>query len=56
MFTPEAINNFWTALSITGKGMFGIFVFMGLFYLLIKVLDRAFPKSVEELRSDSNKD
>lgn len=50
MFTQETINNFWNAIIITGKGMFGIFVFMGLFYLLIKVLDKLFPMSVDELR------
>jgi hypothetical protein len=50
VFTQETINNFWNALVITGKGMLGIFIFMGLFYLLIILLDKIFPMSVEELR------
>ena len=36
-----------TALEIMGKGMLGIFIFMGLFYLMIKVLDKLFPKEIE---------
>lgn len=52
MFTQEAINNFWNAVVITGKGMMGIFIFMGLFYLIIKLLDKLFPKEIE--REESN--
>jgi len=47
MISQEALNTFWYALSITGKGMFGIFVFMGLFYLIIKLLDIFFPQKIE---------
>ncbi len=50
MFNQEIINNFWNAIVITGKGMLGIFIFMGLFYLLIVALDKLFPMSVDELR------
>jgi len=48
MFSQQVIDTFWNALVITGKGMLGIFVFMGLFYLIIKLLDKLFPQSLEE--------
>jgi len=44
MFTPEVLNNFYEALSVTGKGMGGIFIFMAVFYLVIKLLDKLFPQ------------
>jgi len=45
--TQETWNTFWYALSITGKGMLGIFIFMGIFYLIIKLLDIVFPQRIE---------
>ena len=48
MFTPEIINNFYEALSVTGKGMAGIFIFMAIFYLVIKLLDKVFPQKHNE--------
>lgn len=48
MLTQEVMNTFWYAVSITGKGMLGIFIFMGLFYLLIKLLDILFPQKLEK--------
>jgi hypothetical protein len=52
MFNQDVINNFWNSIVITGKGMFGIFIFMGLFYLIIKLLDRIFPKEIEREKSN----
>jgi len=48
MFSQQIIDTFWNALMVTGKGMTGIFVFMGLFYLIIKLIDKLFPQSLEE--------
>lgn len=48
MFSQEVINTFWNALVVTGKGMTGIFVFMGIFYLTIIALDKFFPYKPEE--------
>ncbi|MDP8231598.1 MAG: hypothetical protein P9L91_02895 [Candidatus Zophobacter franzmannii] len=39
-FSTEAISTFIQSLGIMGKGMLGIFVFMGLFYGIIKLLNR----------------
>ncbi|MCX6151800.1 MAG: OadG-related small transporter subunit [Ignavibacteriales bacterium] len=50
MFTQEVINTFWNALIITGKGMTGIFIFMGIFYLTIKLLDKLFPQEIEKTK------
>lgn len=48
MFSQEIINTFWNAFVITGKGMTGIFVFMGIFYLVIRALDKLFPQEAEQ--------
>ncbi|MGE5353881.1 MAG: OadG-related small transporter subunit [Acidobacteriota bacterium] len=48
MITQQAFDNFWNALIITGQGMTGIFIFMGLFYLAIKLLDKMFPYKAEK--------
>ncbi len=48
MISQETLNTFWYAISITGKGMLGIFVFMGIFYLIIKLLDKMFPQVIEK--------
>lgn len=47
MFSQQIIDTFWNALIITGKGMTGIFVFMGIFYAIIKILDKLFPQDIE---------
>jgi hypothetical protein len=47
MLSNEVWNTFWYALSITLKGMIGIFIFMGIFYLIIKLLDIVFPQKIE---------
>lgn len=51
MFTPETLKNFWDSISIMLKGMGGIFVFMFVFFLIIQLIDKMFPKKVE---SESN--
>ncbi len=47
MFSPEILNNFWSSISIMVKGMGGIFIFMFVFYLLIQLIDKFFPKKAE---------
>lgn len=47
MISGTAWNTFLYALSITGKGMLGIFIFMGIFYGIIKLLDVVFPQQIE---------
>ena len=47
MFTQESINVFWQTVNITIKGMGGIFIFMGIFYVLIIAIDKLFPKELE---------
>lgn len=53
MFTQQIINTLWQALSVTVKGMIGIFFFMFLFFLIIQLIDRLFPKEIER---ESSKD
>lgn len=48
MFSQEVINNFYSAVWITVKGMGGIFVFMFLFFILIQLIDKIFPKEIEQ--------
>jgi Na+-transporting methylmalonyl-CoA/oxaloacetate decarboxylase gamma subunit len=48
MFTPEALNNFYAALSVTIKGMAGIFIFMLMFFVIIRLLDIIFPQKHPE--------
>lgn len=47
MFSQDVINVFWQTISITVKGMGGIFLFMFLFFLIVKGLDKLFPKELE---------
>ena len=47
MFSPDILNNFWSSISIMVKGMGGIFIFMFVFYLLIQLIDKFFPKEAE---------
>lgn len=41
------IDNFMSSLVIMGEGMFGIFVFMSLFFGIIVALEKMFPVSKE---------
>lgn len=36
------------ALEITGLGLAGVFLFMTIFYFIIMLLDKLFPKSLEK--------
>jgi hypothetical protein len=47
-FSPEALEGFFETVGILLKGMIGIFVFMLLFYLLIKLLTRIYKDKSEE--------
>jgi len=47
-FSPEAIAILIQSLDIMAKGMLSIFIFMFLFYLLIKSLDKVFNKKQAE--------
>lgn len=47
MFSQEVMNVFWQTLSVTAKGMSGIFLFMFVFFLIVKGLDKLFPKELE---------
>lgn len=53
MISQQAFDNFWNALVITGQGMTGIFIFMGLFYLAIKALDKLFPYKAEKTEQET---
>lgn len=44
MFSQDTINIFWQALTITLQGMSGIFIFMLVFFFVIKLIDKVFPK------------
>jgi len=44
MFSQDIMNIFWQALTITLQGMSGIFIFMFVFFLVIKIIDKVFPK------------
>jgi hypothetical protein len=50
MFTQEVINNLWNALIVTTKGMTGIFIFMGIFYITIRLLDKVFPQNIDKTK------
>jgi len=47
MFSQDILNNFWNSISIMVKGMGGIFIFMFVFFLLIQLIDKFFPKKAE---------
>jgi hypothetical protein len=44
----ETLSNFIASLNVMWKGMLGIFIFMGIFYLLIHGLNRLFPGKNEK--------
>jgi hypothetical protein len=48
MISIETLSNFISSLHIMWKGMLGIFIFMGIFYLLIHGLNKLFPSKKEE--------
>jgi hypothetical protein len=47
-FSFETMVNFIASLDVMWKGMLGIFIFMGIFYLLIHGLNRLFPGENEK--------
>ena len=42
--SQETLNIFNQALTITFQGMAGIFIFMLIFFIIIKLIDKVFPK------------
>ncbi|HOD53272.1 MAG TPA: hypothetical protein PKJ08_01975 [Candidatus Cloacimonadota bacterium] len=46
-FSPESVDVMFQALSVMGKGMLGIFIFMLVFYLLILSLEKIYKKKPE---------
>lgn len=48
MFTQKVVDTFWQAIGVTGKGMLGIFIFMLIFFLIIQLIDRLFPKELRD--------
>jgi len=47
-FSPEAIAIFWQSISLMGKSMIGIFVFMLIFFFVIIGLRKLFPVAKNE--------
>jgi len=47
-FSPEAMAALQQSLLIMAEGMTGIFVFMGIFYGLISLLNKLFKSNVAE--------
>jgi hypothetical protein len=43
-FSSEAFGTFYASLGIMGKGMLGIFIFMGIFYGIIMMLSKITKK------------
>ncbi len=48
LLSTEAISTFLDSLGIMGKGMLGIFIFMGVFYSIIKLLGRVTKAKTEK--------
>lgn len=44
----DTVRNFVMSLGVMWKGMLGIFIFMGIFYLLIHGLNKLFPSKNAE--------
>ena len=47
-FSSDAVGVFYQSLSVMAFGMIGIFCFMFVFYLLVKVLDRVYRDDMEK--------
>jgi len=48
MFNQDTFNVFWQTINVMLKGMTGIFLFMFIFFLIVKGLDKLFPRKVEK--------
>ncbi len=48
MISNEAWNTFMQTIPVMIKGMSGIFIFMGVFFFIVKGLDKLFPKEIEK--------
>jgi formate-dependent nitrite reductase membrane component NrfD len=47
-FSSDAMDVFFQSLSVMAFGMIGIFCFMFVFYILVKVLDRVYQDDLEK--------
>jgi Na+-transporting methylmalonyl-CoA/oxaloacetate decarboxylase gamma subunit len=48
MFTQNSFEIFWQTIAVMIKGMGGIFLFMFIFFWIVKGLDKLFPKEIEK--------
>jgi len=48
MVSEGVLQTFYIALNLMLKGMIGIFIFMVVFYLVVKLLDKLFKVDPEE--------
>ncbi|NWF88951.1 MAG: hypothetical protein HXY50_05750 [Ignavibacteriaceae bacterium] len=56
MFTQEVLTNFYNSVWITFKAMSGIFVFMFVFFIIIQLIDKLFPKEIGDNGIDKDMD
>jgi len=47
-FSSDAMEVFFQSLSVMAFGMIGIFCFMFVFYILVKILDRVYRDDLEK--------
>ena len=47
-FSSDAVEVFYQSLNVMAFGMIGIFCFMFVFYILVKVLDRVYRDDLEK--------
>jgi len=47
-FSSEAVGVFFQSLNVMAFGMIGIFCFMFVFYVLVKILDRVYRDDMEK--------
>ena len=47
-FSSDAMDVFFQSLSVMAFGMIGIFCFMFVFYVLVKILDRVYRDDMEK--------
>jgi Na+-transporting methylmalonyl-CoA/oxaloacetate decarboxylase gamma subunit len=48
MFNQNTLEVFWQTINVMVKGMAGIFLFMFVFFFIVKALDKLFPKEIEK--------
>jgi hypothetical protein len=48
-FSPESLSTLWQSLIVMVEGMSGIFIFMGIFYGLINLLNYIYRDKTKEI-------